>query len=131
VAIIINCCDEGGGAAGAPLLANLIPQANDAGVLIASAAPARLFEAWVGDYQNVETRYLLAFNRVDAPTPGAVPAYAALQVFEGWLDYDFTTDAGPVVFSTGLVVALSTTPRFYTAIVPATSFAMTVRYKVG
>lgn len=112
-----------------PLDVSLIPQVANAGVLIVSAVPAELFDGWVGDFQQVEQRYLLAFDRVDAPTPGAVPAIAAIPVLD-FMDYDFSTSAGPRAFTVGIVLALSTTPNQYTAIASADDFAITARYKV-
>lgn len=112
-----------------PLVANLIPQALNAGVLVVLAAPGELFDAWVGDYQSVVQRYLLVFNAIAAPAPGAVPAIAAPPI-GGWENYDFTTSAGPMSFATGIVLALSTTPNSYTPIAAADDFAITARYKV-
>jgi hypothetical protein len=126
-----GCCGEETPPVGAlPLTINLIPQAADAGVLVVSAVPSELFEAWVGDFQTALTRYLLVFNKIAAPAANDVPDLAAIPIDGGWMNYDFTTDAGPEVFTVGIVLALSSTPNKYTAIVAAADFAITARYKV-
>lgn len=113
-----------------PLTSNLIPQANDAGVLVVATVPAALYEAWVGDFQSALVRYLLVFDDNLAPAPNDIPAIAAIPIDGGWMNYDFTTEAGPETFTTGIVLALSSTPNKYTAIAPASDFAITARFKV-
>jgi len=102
------------------------------GVMIASLIPASLHEAWATDERDVDLnpapRWLLVFDRIDAPNAGDQPAIAALRIC-GTCSYDFIE--APLQFNTGIVFAISTTPNIYTAIVAASDFAITARVLAG
>lgn len=107
-----------------------IPQFADSGVLIASQVAAELHEAWITDSRDPLTlpapRWILLFDRFDAPTNGDVPTYAPIGMCTGGTTaVDFIE--APMFFAAGIVIAISTTPNAYTPIVAAADYAITAR----
>lgn len=105
---------------------SLIPTSNNAGVLVAATVNAELHEVWANDSREdtTEARWLLLFDRATAPTAGLQPSYAAIKLC-AVASYDFIE--APLLFTTGIVIAISSTPNIYTAIAPASDFAITAR----
>lgn len=96
------------------------------GVLIAATVNAELHECWANDSRDdtSEARWLLLFDRKIAPTAGLQPSYTAIKLC-GVSSYDFIQV--PLLFATGIVIAISSTPNIYTAIADASDFSITAR----
>jgi len=101
------------------------------GVLICATCPAALHEAWVTDSRDTSggtpaPRWLLLFDRTDAPADGDIPSYAPIRICTA-----ATTSIDeiqvPLQFVKGIVLAISTSANFYTAITPEDTYAITAR----
>jgi hypothetical protein len=107
---------------------SVIPTDDDLsdGVLIAATVAAELHEAWANDSRDdtTETRWLQLFDRKDAPSAGDQPSYAAIKLCSV-ASYNFIE--APLLFTKGIVIAISSTPNIYTAITEAADFAITAR----
>lgn len=109
---------------------SVIPTVATPGLLIAAVINASLHEAWITDSRDPLTlpdaRWILLFDRKTAPTAGLVPSYTPIGMCTGGTTpLDFIE--APLLFETGIVIALSSTPNTYTAIADATDFAITAR----
>ena len=109
---------------------SVIPTVATTPLLVAAVINAELHEAWVTDSRDPLTlpaaRWIQLFDRVDAPTAGDVPSYAPIGMCTGGTTgLDFIE--APLLFTKGIVIALSSTPNIYTAIADSTDFAITAR----
>ena len=104
---------------------------NGSGVLRCALCPASLHEAWVTDSRDTSggtpsARWLLLFDRTTAPSAGDIPSYAPIRLCAGSTTSIDELHA-PLGFTTGIVLAISTTANQYTAIVAAADYAITAR----
>jgi len=109
-------------------------------VLVALTQPGELHEVWAIDARDPSApgftlRWLMLFDLAVLPpftpalAPGDVPQVqgtpiAALPLCR-LASYNFVQ--APVFFAAGILAVLSTTPNFYTPIVPASDYAITAR----